>query len=179
MSRDILVDGYNVIKNNPMFQSLGIDNMEHARRILLQQLRNRYRNSEHTLIVVFDGNGAREETRHEEHIRIVFSRYGEKADAVIIRMAAQAREAGREVEMYSDDGEIRDAVGEKGGQTRSTGHLAMQLKAGPRDVEARARHRIEVRKVYGLNPADKAKWDYEEMSLQQHAGGKKKKKKRK
>lgn len=176
MTREIFVDGYNVIKNNPMFQSLGVHNLANARRILIQQLKNRYRLSECSVSVVFDGDGAKEQTSHEEHIRIIYSRYGENADQVIIRLALQARNMGYEVDMYSDDGEIRDAVVERGGNPRSTANLATQLKAAPRDVEARAQHRIAIRKIYGLNPADKAKWDYEETEVQLQRGKKKKRK---
>lgn len=40
MERDILVDGYNVIKNNVMFQTLVGNNFSYARELLVRQLKN-------------------------------------------------------------------------------------------------------------------------------------------
>ena len=91
MDRDILVDGYNVIKNNLMFQTLVGKNFVYARELLVRQLKNRYRHSVERVTVVFDGDGNREQVTHDEHVRIIFSRYGETADCVIARLAAEAQ----------------------------------------------------------------------------------------
>src|SRR5690348_11056266 len=103
MEHDILVDGYNVIKNNLMFQAMGTKNMAESRQLLIRQLKNRYRHSVQRVTVVFDGNGKKEQMSHEDHIRIIFSRAGETADSVIARLAKEARLAGRTVMMYSND----------------------------------------------------------------------------
>src|SRR5690349_18723774 len=137
MACDILVDGYNVIKNNMMFHALEIKSLASARDLLIRQLKNRYRHTEHRVIVVFDGDGKREQVYHEDHIRIIFSRHGETADAVIVRLAAEARQTGRAVEMYSDDAEVRENVQQEGGNTRTTGGLTQQLTRGPHDVVTR------------------------------------------
>src|SRR5450631_4151634 len=100
---DILVDGYNVIKNNLMFRTLETKSLAEARLLLIRQLQNRYRHTTYRVIVVFDGDGKHEQVSHEEHIRIIYSRYGETADSVIKRLSAEARSAGRLVQMYSDD----------------------------------------------------------------------------
>src|ERR1700730_5600406 len=106
MEKDILIDGYNVIKNNLMFQSLVSQNYANTRDLLSRQLKNCYRHTTDRVIVVFDGNGEREQVSHVDHIRIIFSRHGETADSVIARLAAEGRVAGREIEMYSDDQEV-------------------------------------------------------------------------
>jgi uncharacterized protein len=173
MARDILVDGYNVIKNNMMFHALEIKNLANARDLLIKQLQNRYRHTEHRVIVVFDGNGDREQVQHQDHIRVIFSQHGETADSVIVRLAKQARLTGREVEMYSDDGEVCDNVQQQGGNTRTTGMLTKQLTSGSQDVVARVRHRQAMRKMYGIDPMYKGD---DEVSTPQ--GGSKKKKKR-
>jgi len=155
MEWDILVDGYNVIKNNPMFRSLEHQNLAEARHLLIRQLKNRYRHSCHSVIVVFDGDGASEQVSHDDHIRIVYSRYGETADSVIVRLVAEARKAGRHVKMYSDDGEVRTSVVEQQGGVYTTKQLITQLNAAPRDVAQRSSHRQAMRRLYGIDPAYK------------------------
>ena len=133
-ARDILVDGYNVIKNNLMFRTLETKSLAEARLLLIRQLQNRYRHTTHRVIVVFDGDGKHEQVSHEEHIRIVYSRYGETADSVIKRLSAEARSVGRLVQMYSDDEDIRQTVVEHGGNVQTTNHLMKQMQAAPRDM---------------------------------------------
>jgi predicted RNA-binding protein with PIN domain len=152
MGCDILVDGYNVIKNNLMFQMLEIKNLAIARDTLIRQLKNRYRQTAYQVIVVFDGNDAREQTRHDDHIRIIFSRHGETADRVIARLAREARGGGRDVLLYSDDGEVKQSVIEQGGTPQTTHQLTKRLNAAPHDVAVRGQHRLLMRKVYGIDP---------------------------
>ena len=172
---DILIDGYNVIKNNEMFKAMELKNFSSARAILIKQLHNKYRETSHRVIVVFDGDGASEQVSHEEHIRIIFSRYDETADNVIKRLAAEAQQGGRDVIMYSDDEEVRQAVSEHGGNPLSTHTLTTKLNAAPRDVAIRSAHRQQARRIYGLDPSRKAEDEEEEYRSHQH----KKKKKRK
>jgi predicted RNA-binding protein with PIN domain len=160
MGCDILVDGYNVIKNNAMFQMLETRSLASARDILVKQLKNRYRHTMFRVIVVFDGNGAHEQVSHDEHIRIIFSRQGETADRVIARLAAEARAHGREIIAYSDDIEVQQSVMEQGGKKHTTHFLTKRLNAPPQDVEARSRHRQAMRRDYGLDPT--AKWQDDE-----------------
>jgi len=153
MGRDILVDGYNIIKNAASFQSAGTRNLAAARELLITQLINRYRHTPHQVIVVFDGDGPGEQMSHDRRICIIYSRRGETADSVIARLAAQARSAGREVEMYSDDREVQQSVAKQGGNIGTAGQLTSRLNAAPRDVARRARHRLAMRRKYGLDPA--------------------------
>ncbi|HLQ10704.1 MAG TPA: NYN domain-containing protein [Ktedonobacteraceae bacterium] len=152
MGREILVDGYNVIKRDTSFQSVRARSFEAARHALITQLVNRYRHTPYHVTVVFDGDAPREQITHEHRIRIIFSRAGESADSVIARLAAQARAEGREVETFSDDLEVQHAVKKVGGQTQSTGQLTTQLNAPPKHLKRLARHRQFVRQKYGLDP---------------------------
>lgn len=170
---DILIDGYNVIKNNEMFKAMELKNFSSARVILIKQLHNKYRDTPHQVIVVFDGDGNDEQVSHEDHIRVIYSRHDETADNVIKRLAADASKAGRDVVMYSDDEEVRQAVSEHGGNPLSTHTLTTKLNAAPRDVAIRSAHRQQARRIYGLDPARKAEYD-EEPANPLH--GKKKKK---
>ena len=151
MGHDILVDGYNVIKRAPSFQAARARSLAEAREQLIVLLRNRYRHTPHQVIVVFDGDAAQEQVSHEQRIRVVYSRRGETADAVIARLAVEARQAGREVEIYSDDIEVRRTVVLQGGAAQTTSQLERQVHAAPRDVERRARHRLAMRRKYGLD----------------------------
>jgi uncharacterized protein len=160
MGCDILVDGYNVIKNNLMFQMLETKNLGIARDVLIKQLKNRYRHTIFRVIVVFDGNGAREQVSYDEHIRIIFSRHGETADRVIARLAAEARAKGQDSIVYSDDIEVQQSVVEQGGSKHTTHLLAKRLNAAPQDVEIRARHRQAMKRAYGLDPT--TKWQDDE-----------------
>ena len=148
---DILVDGYNVIKNNLMFRAVETKSLAEARTLLIRQLQNRYRHTTQRVIVVFDGDGKHEQVSHDEHMRIIYSRYGETADSVIKRLSAEARSTGRAVEMYSDDEDIRHTVTEQGGKIQTTGHLMKQVQAAPRDVALRSQHRRQMRRIYGID----------------------------
>ena len=172
---DILIDGYNVIKNNAMFQFLEVKSRSEARTLLIKQLRNKYLHSPDRIIVVFDGDGVKEQVVHEEHIRIIFSRHGETADAVIKRLAVEAHKDGREVAMYSNDGEVRRAVMEAGGQVHTTAQLTKRLTAAPHDVALRSAHRQWARRVYGIDPMYKG--DDEPEPPRSHRKKKKKRKK--
>ena len=174
---DILIDGYNVIKNNEMFKAMEFKNFSSARAILIKQLHSKYRETSHRVIVVFDGDGDSEQISHEEHIRIIFSRFDETADNVIKRLAAEAQQNGRDVFMYSDDEEVRQAVTESGGNSLSTHTLTTKLNAAPRDVAIRSAHRQHARRIYGLDPSRKAEYE-EEDYRPQHGKNKKKRRRR-
>jgi predicted RNA-binding protein with PIN domain len=149
---DILVDGYNIIKNSPLFQPIEARNLEAARAALIMQLVQRYRHTPHQVIVVFDGDGQREEVSHEKRIRIIYSRYDQTADSVIKRLAAEAKQAGRAVEMYSNDRDVQQSVASSGGGVRTVSSLTDQFNTPSRDVVRRTRYRIAMRKKYGLDP---------------------------
>lgn len=153
MERDILVDGYNIIKNSPSFRTVESRNLEAARNLLISQLVNRYRHTPHQVIVVFDGDAPSEQVSHYRRICIIFSKHDETADSVIARLAGEAQKAGREVELYSNDEEVRQAVAQQGGSAHSTERLTGQLNAAPRDIARRFRHRQAMIRKYGLDPA--------------------------
>ncbi|SRR6266487_123630 len=166
--RDILVDGYNVIKNNLMFRTAECKSLAEARSLLLRQLQNRYGRTTQRVIVVFDGDGKYEQVSHEQHIRIIYSRYGETADTVIKRLAAEARAADRAVEMYSDDEEVRHSVAEHGGTMQTTKQLVKQVNAAPPDMEARSRHRQQMRRIYGIDTPYKLEDEQEPARSPRH-----------
>jgi uncharacterized protein len=172
VGRDILVDGYNIIKNSASFQAVEAKNLAAARAALITRLVNRYRHTPHRVTVVFDGDAASEQVSYERRICIIYSRYNETADSVIARLATEARHAGREVEMYSNDVEVQQAVAQQGGGVYAAGQLTSQLNAPPRDVARRYHYRVAQRRKYGL---DSSPFDDHDEPEPRHApkGGKK------
>jgi len=174
VGRDILVDGYNVIKRDVSFQALSAKRLAAARQLLIDQLASRYRHTPHQVIVVFDGSGVSEQSVQDRRVRIIYSRAGETADSVIARLAASARAVGREVELYSDDREVRQSVSQQGGSVGSTNQLTKHLNAAPAELARLSRHRQQARRQYGLNPAQKYELDdYEPTSSRNHKKAKK------
>lgn len=137
-----LVDGYNVIRRTPRFAAAERHSLEGGRDALLEELRQHFRQSAHNAVVVFDGAGADEtsETLKRCRVRVVFSRAGESADAVIQRLAGDIAVTGRIVTVISDDLDIRLGVRESGGEVIGTQALARQLGAPDRYHEKRMRH---------------------------------------
>ena len=179
MGRDILVDGYNVIKRDAGFQTLSAKSLAAARQLLIDQLVSRYRHTPHQVIVVFDGEGVSEKSTQDRRVRIIYSRSGETADSVIARLAASSRAAGRIVELYSDDSEVRHSVSSQGGKIASTSQLTKHLQAAPADLARLSKHRQQARREYGLDPAKKYELDeYNSPSSQHGQRGKKNRHKR-
>ncbi|GCF11343.1 NYN domain-containing protein [Dictyobacter arantiisoli] len=164
MGFDILVDGYNVIKNNAMFKYVEDKSQAEARNLLIKQLKNRYRNTTDRVVVVFDGKGAREQMQHIDHICVIYSCAGETADSVIVRLASEAQERGVEVMMYSDDGEVKQNVFKHGGHTLTTQGLVSSLNAAPKELAQLSEHRQNMRRVYGIDPRAKYQQDDEEAA---------------
>ena len=164
MSFEILVDGYNVIKNNAMFKYVEDKNQAEARRLLIKQLSNRYRNTTDRVTVVFDGKDSKEQTSYQEHVRVIYSRYEETADMVIVRLAEEANKQGNEVILYSDDGEVKYNVKKHGGNPLTTRGLVSSLNSAPSDIAARAEFRQAMRRTYGIDPHAKILDDEENLS---------------
>lgn len=173
MGREILVDGYNVIKRDASFQTLSVKSLAEARQLLVNQLGSRYRHTPHQVIVVFDGDGMSEQTIQDRRVQIIYSRAGETADSVIARLAASAQAEGREVELYSDDSEVRQSVVQQGGRVGSTNQLTKHLNAAPAELARLSHHRQQARRQYGLDPTQK----YEPDDYQPNSSQKQKKRK--
>ena len=103
---DLIIDGYNLLALDRRLDR----GLEQSRNSLITQLVHYRQEKPLNLIVVFDGwrsGSANETSLAQNGINIVYSRLGEKADAVIIRLA---REKGSGAVVVSSDREIRNAV---------------------------------------------------------------------
>jgi uncharacterized protein len=144
MGLHLIIDGYNLIRQSAVLARVDRRDITAGRGALLQRLAAYRRLKPHRVTVVFDGAGAPEATPERDQVkgvRVVFSRHGETADAVIARMARQEGE--RALVVTSDRGLARAA--EAGGATvldalefeaRLDMAVALGGDDGPRETEA-------------------------------------------
>jgi uncharacterized protein len=95
MSVHIIIDGYNLIRQSPALSRVDREDIEAGRDMLLRDLAAYRRIKRHPITVVFDGGNAPPFSRDRDRvggIEIRYSRRGELADTVIMRMAARERE---------------------------------------------------------------------------------------
>jgi predicted RNA-binding protein with PIN domain len=103
---DLVIDGYNLIGSDRGLEGA----LEHKRSWLVQQLSRYQKIKKFKVILVFDGwrsGSANQASEKKDDIDIIYSRLGEKADAVIVRVA---REKGGGCVVVTSDREIRNAV---------------------------------------------------------------------
>jgi len=103
----LLIDGYNLI-------GIAHNDLEKARKDIIQKLREYTKIKGHTITLVFDGwkNGQLKETVSRlGGLTIVYSKLGEKADSVIKRMLSSSTKSWIVV---SSDREISDFAERKG-----------------------------------------------------------------
>jgi predicted RNA-binding protein with PIN domain len=103
---DIIIDGYNLIGSDQGMHGA----LEQKRDWLIQRLSIYRTMKKFGIVVVFDGwrsGWAHEADEQREGIHIVYSRQGEKADDVIVRIA---RQKGSGCVVVTSDREVRRAV---------------------------------------------------------------------
>lgn len=126
----LIVDGYNVIRNNDRYAGLGADyesasTWNKAREALINDTAQVAQEGYEHCIVVFDGAGNPDsdgKPQRSAGIDVIFSPAGVSADSIIERLAFDARDKGFEVVVVSSDFAIQSTVF-GGGVTRmsSTG----------------------------------------------------------
>ena len=139
----LIVDGYNVIRNNDRYAYLGIDyesgeGWNKAREALINDAAQLAQEHYERCTVVFDAAGNPDSTGtpvRKAGIDVVFSPAGVSADSVIERLAHDARESGFEVVVVSSDFTIQATV--FGGGVASLSSLAFTEDSA--DVEEERR----------------------------------------
>lgn len=114
----MIVDGYNVIRNNDRYAGLGADydsasTWNKAREALINDAAQVGQEAYEHCTVVFDGAGnpySAGEPQRVAGIDVIFSPAGVSADSVIERLAHDAREQGFEVVVVSSDFAIQSTV---------------------------------------------------------------------
>jgi predicted RNA-binding protein with PIN domain len=121
---DVIIDGYNLIGSDRGLRG----ELEHQRNWLVQRLSRYQEVKGHTVALVFDGwkSGSLDEVSEiKQGVRIVFSRQGEKADSVIIRLA---RQQGSGCVVVTSDREVRRAVERFGAAAIYAGEFSQILR---------------------------------------------------
>lgn len=132
MIMDVIVDGYNVIGAERGLHGA----LEHKRNRLIQQVAGYQELKKFTIAIIFDGwqtGSGKESQEKREGLRIIYSRFGEKADAVIIRIA---REKGSGCVVVTSDREIRNAVERFGAVAIGAGEFIEILRRMEQPFEA-------------------------------------------
>jgi uncharacterized protein len=145
----ILIDGYNVSRNLPGSRLEDGVALATARENLLAQVRARFRGTPHRVTVVFDGSGEREVCTPLKGLsgsQCIFTQRGTTADAVIVRLAQAAAEAGCEMVVCTNDLEVRSNTRIAGARHTPVADLAQQLNAPDKHTAKRLRRASLVRR---------------------------------
>jgi predicted RNA-binding protein with PIN domain len=119
----IIIDGYNLIGRDGGLRGA----LEHKRNWLIQELTIFSDKKQFEVTVVFDGWQSGSPNEVEERrggVKVIFSRLGEKADSVIVRLA---RHHGSGCVVVSSDREIRNAIEKIGATAITAGEFAEVL----------------------------------------------------
>ena len=122
---DIIIDGYNLIGAERGLQG----GLEHKRNWLIQQVAAYRKLKENSIVIVFDGwqaGSAKETEVSRDGVRVIYSRLGEKADAVVIRIARQKASG---CVVVTSDREITNAVERFGAVAISAGQFNQILRS--------------------------------------------------
>ena len=155
---DLIVDGYNLLALDKRLDR----GLEQSRNSLIKNLVRYLQAKPMNLTVVFDGwrAGSASETRLvQDGVAIVYSRLGEKADAVVIRLA---REKNSGAVVVSSDREIRNAVERFGGvaiHSREFSEILRELDGGAEEFDDWQDHPAERGGPNRLSKAERKRQD--------------------
>jgi len=125
----ILVDGYNVIRQWPELAMLDRADLQSGREALLQELRGYRRAKPHRITVIFDGRdrgGGSGGAERTGGIEVRYSRQGETADEVIVRLVSTAGEG---AVVVSSDREVQAAARRHGATPLAAGEFVARIDA--------------------------------------------------
>ena len=127
-ARYLIVDGHSVIFAWPELSKLQLRRLSLAREALVKQLRDYQDWSGVSVVVVFDGKGAKVGEISDPHdVQIFYSRRGQTADAIIERLASKY--AGRfDVAVATSDSLERQTVIASGATCIAPENLRKLLK---------------------------------------------------
>ncbi len=143
MAIHLIIDGYNLIRQSRTLSALDRQDIALGRTALVSRLAEYRLLRPHRITVVFDGAAAPlsspDRDRHKG-IRILFSRGGESADALIARMARKERELALVVSSDAAVARAAEAagasvIGSPEFEERIAMALAMQAAGGPEEDE--------------------------------------------
>ena len=115
-----IVDGYNVIRNHPRYQKLGVKDLEAARIKLTEDLAGFAALTGAKIFLVYDGSkgkSKRAQVKKLMGVEVWFSAKGETADQVIEKLAYQFRSKARkegQIRVVTADYDLQKTVFQKG-----------------------------------------------------------------
>ncbi|MBM4287326.1 MAG: NYN domain-containing protein [Deltaproteobacteria bacterium] len=128
MAVHLIIDGYNLIRQSPELLAQEAQDLAWGREALLEKLAAYRRLKPHPITVVFDGWEGGEFMGNRDRfqgILILYSRRGEKADAVIKRLAEQERERAL---IVTSDREIADYALRQGAAVLCAAEFILRLE---------------------------------------------------
>ncbi len=128
MALHLIIDGYNLIRQTPVWEELDAQDLRWGREALLASLAAYRRVKKHPITVVFDGGHSVEVVGQRDFyqgILVLYSHHGETADEVIKRLAARERERGLVV---SSDREIMEHALRVGAAVMSAPEFVLRLQ---------------------------------------------------
>jgi predicted RNA-binding protein with PIN domain len=142
MPTHIIIDGYNLIRQSPSLAALDRRDLARGREALLSRLAAYRRLKAHRITVVFDGAQAPELSPARDRLQgitIIYSRAGETADTLIVRMTRLEGE--RAMVVSSDQALARQAeangaavIGSREFESRMALAAAMEGAAAPEET---------------------------------------------
>jgi predicted RNA-binding protein with PIN domain len=125
--RQVLIDGYNVIRADPVLSGLEARSLEEARDQLTRAVASWPRFRDDDVTIVFDGSRGRSfaSTRRFGHVTVTFSASA-SADDVIKSLAARSRDPARII-VVTNDADIRQFCSALGCSVTGSQNLLDQL----------------------------------------------------
>lgn len=124
MALHLVIDGYNLIGSDKGLRG----NLEERRKELIRELQRYHERKSYPITVVFDGwrsGGVEEAEERWGNVTVIYSRLGEKADAVVARLA---RELGSQCVVVSSDREVKRAAEKAGAAAVGAGEFSPRLR---------------------------------------------------
>lgn len=130
MEKLLIVDGYNIIHQNPEYKKIKVDSLELARVKLIEDLANYQSYTGDDIIVVFDA--AERQTKNERKgkvlgVDVVFTRKGESADSCIEKLAFK-NDSNKTVMVATSDYHLQRVIFGKGVYRKTPDELANEIE---------------------------------------------------
>ncbi|HEX6121559.1 MAG TPA: NYN domain-containing protein [Ktedonobacterales bacterium] len=157
--RVILIDGYNVIRTTPgLAVAERNGDLAAGRTALLRQLTSTFARCPDRIIVVFDGAGpaeACERLRGVLNGQVMFSRRGETADTLLLRLAAELGDTAiTAITLITNDAEVRQAAVASGAAPLRSDALAARLNQAPKYLRQHQRAKQGLRQRWETSDED-------------------------
>jgi|GEM_PF-286703 len=127
MKQKVLVDGYNLIYQFPELRKWLEMDLERAREGLLSRLSDYAKEKQVEMVVVFDGDDRNfKEPNTYREISVIFSKFPEKADTVIMQFIDKEKEA-KNLLVVSTDNDIKNYAQFSGVNVVSSQQFAFEI----------------------------------------------------